>query len=108
MSVTVKNVSEELYSGFDGDELVTLKPGESVEVSDAKAAQLAEDRPHEFEIAAAAASARPEAPTMEHLLKLTRGEIDSAAASFGVDNPAALPNKQAVAEAILAAAREEG
>jgi hypothetical protein len=40
--------------------------------------------------------------TLEDLLKLTRAELDAAAAKAGVENPGELSDKRAVAEAIMA------
>lgn len=42
-------------------------------------------------------------PTADELEQETRAELDAIAANVGVDNPSGLPNKRAVAEAIVEA-----
>ena len=44
----ITNNGEEEYAGWDGDTLVRAAPGEEIEVSDEKAAQLLEDFPDLF------------------------------------------------------------
>lgn len=109
---------EDIYSGWDGDQIVNLTVGETGEVSDTKAAQLAEDRPYDFEIdgksaqkrpRAQAPAADPDAPvtTIDELMKATRGQLDTRAKNHGID-PAGMPDKRTVANAILAAIDEAG
>lgn len=51
----------------------------------------------------AAAEASPAGPSLEELMKLSRAELDKQAQEAAVEGAEELPNKQAVAEAILAA-----
>jgi hypothetical protein len=95
---------EEEYSGYDAGESIRIAKGATVTVSAAKAAQLAEDFPHDFEI-----DGKKPAPKKKtaSLMKLTRADLDARAAELGIENPGDLENKEAGAEAILAAKAEE-
>lgn len=65
MGVTITRTADEPYHGFDqgaDNHPVSLEPGESVEVSEAKAEQLAADFPADFAIAKPAAKRRAKAP----------------------------------------------
>ena len=103
---------EEIYSGWDGDQVVNLTHGETGDVSPAKASQLAEDRPYDFEIDGKPAQKRPkqqpaesatpgEEASIDELMKLTRGRLDEDAIKLGID-PSGMPDKRTVANAILA------
>jgi hypothetical protein len=117
MSKTATWVGEdgfEIWSGFDGDTLVTLAPGEPTEISDELADRLAADHGGLLELDGKLTEPKPATPTgpdddplsLEALMKNSRADLDVAAGLAGVDDPAALPNKQAVAEAIVAKVAE--
>lgn len=107
----------DVYQGYDGARQINLAVGEELEVSPEKAEQLAADFPGCFEIDGKVSGKRPKsspAPAAaggggaggdlhDELLKHTRADLNKAAAELGVDVPEALPNKAAVADAIVAA-----
>jgi len=85
-----------------------LGVGDEVEVSEAKAAQVAEDHPGCFEVDGKVAGERAAAPASDddlrgQLLAHKRDELNAAAAELGVEAPEALPNKAAVVDAIIEA-----
>jgi len=49
------------YSGWDGDKPVNFAPGDTLEVSDAKAEQLLADFPHDFALASGKPKKGPKA-----------------------------------------------
>jgi len=102
----------ETWSGFDGDTLVTLAPGEPTEISDTLAQRLAADHGGLVEIDGELTqprtpSAGDDPLSLEALLKLNRADLDTAATVAGIEEPDKLPNKQAVAEAIVAKLAEQ-
>jgi hypothetical protein len=92
-----------------------LRVGDDVDVSAARAAQLAEEFPGCFEIDGKVAGKRPDPDAAgepdgddlrSQLLKHKRPELNAAAQELGVEAPEALPNKPAVVDAIIAAKAE--
>lgn len=101
----------DVYQGWDGDRQINVAVGEETDVSAEKAAQLAKDFPGFFEIdgkvtGKRAAPAANQGDLRDELMKHKRDELNAAAAKLGVDAPETLPNKAAVADAIIAAKGE--
>lgn len=82
------------YSGWDGGVLVSARPGDTIDVSDAKAAQLAADFPDAWRTG----GGEPEG----ELSDMKRGELDDLASGLGIVAPGKLPNIAAVVAAINA------
>lgn len=109
----VTYVGSDEYHGFDpGDDNrpVSFYPGDRVKVSPAKAEQLLADFPDDFKSAGAKAPPPPSKeeppapPTAQELMDgNNREELNKLAVKAGVKGAAELPNKRAVAEAIVAA-----
>lgn len=106
----IQYVGEEEYHGSDGNPFaggraVDLRAGQAAEVSAEKAAQVLRDFPNWFvalDGPPAATKPEPEDPR-ERLLAMTRKELNAIAAELKIAEAEKLPNKDAVAEAILAA-----
>jgi hypothetical protein len=116
-----KDVNEKVWDEYHGSDVdgsgIDLVKGQSAVVSNEKAAQLERDFPDLFEVVREVEGDEPEGtlppPPLEpevepgpvdprvELLKLTRAKLDKAAKDAGVEEPDKLPNKGAVADAII-------
>lgn len=86
MSTQIKYVGEESYHSYDlgnGSRPIDLAAGDSTQVSDEKATQLAEDFPHLFEIGGKKAAAAPAPPAPPEV-------VDDPAAELALLKPAEL------------------
>jgi hypothetical protein len=109
-----KEYEPDIYNGFDhaAGQPVTIEAGQHAEVSEEMAARVVEDFPEHF---SAGTDGKPASSKQKHddgdrraqLLAHDRGELNGAAAALGIEEPEKLPNKGAVADAILAKADEQ-
>lgn len=107
---------EDIYIGQDAGEPVSLVAGDEIDVSDEKAAQVADDFPGCFAIDGKTAGSKRKAAKQQSddsdgdgdddlagkLLAHNREELNAAAAQLGIEDADKLPNKQAVVDAIVA------
>jgi hypothetical protein len=97
----------EYHSADPGNEQrpIDLYPGQAAHVSAEKAEQVTADFPADFVVSdeRPASVAEPPSDPRAELLALKRPELNERAAAVGIADPDQLPNKEAVADAILAA-----